>query len=172
MNNKNRTNNSLSSEILSTYTRLKKAIRAINATNFFQKSYVMSDVKVSAADILAYQIGWGELLIYWYQKGIQGIEFKMPGDGFDTWDYKNIALYFYKKYSHFSPEELLNKYDTTINTIIQMADRESLSGNLDKRGVWNWCTLRSGKQWPLSKWIRVNTIAPYKRAYKLLSSSR
>ena len=58
---------------------------------------------------------------------------------------------------------------TIVIEIVQIVEQESVSGNLDKLGVWKWCNLKSGKQWPLRKWIRVNTIAPYKRAYKLLS---
>jgi hypothetical protein len=48
--------------------------------------------------------------------------------------------------------------------IIAIMEMESCSGNLDRFGVWGWCTLKSGKQWPLKKWIVVNSLSPYKRA--------
>lgn len=169
MKTKNRLNNLFSDEILSAYKSLIKAVTNISQNYFFEKSYEMSGVKVSVADIIAYQIGWGELLIYWYTSGTQAIDFVMPGDGFEKWDYHNISLHFYKKYSHLSYQELLGKFDVIVHNVIQIVNHESQSGNLDKLGVWTWCRLKSGKAWPLSKWIRVNTIAPYKRAYKLIS---
>jgi hypothetical protein len=169
MNTKNRLTNSFSEEILNAYKSLIKAVNNTPEDCFFQKSYQMSGVDVSVADIIAYQIGWGELLIYWYTSGIQKIDFVMPGDGFEKWDYHAISLHFYKKYSHLSYQALLDKFDDRVHDIIQIVDYESKSGNLDKPGVWSWCSLKSGKEWPLSKWIRVNTIAPYKRAYKLIS---
>ena len=49
-----------------------------------------------------------------------------------------------------------------------MVKKEHETGNLNKIGVWPWCTLASGKQWPLSKWIRVNTVSPYKRAASMI----
>ena len=156
-------------DIMSHYQKLLGAISKISKEKFFKKSYTMSGIEVSAADIIAYQIGWGELLIYWYRSGIQGIEIIMPGCGFDKWDYQNLALLFYKKYSCFSYDEILGAFDKIVIEIVQIVEQESVSGNLDKLGVWKWCNLKSGKQWPLRKWIRVNTIAPYKRAYKLLS---
>jgi hypothetical protein len=65
---------------------LVKAVTNISQDYFFEKSYEMSGVKVSVADIIAYQIGWGELLIYWYTSGTQEIDFVMPSDGFKKWD--------------------------------------------------------------------------------------
>lgn len=167
--NENKISNPLRNDILDAHKKLMQSIAKIPGNAFFKKSYDMSGVQVSTADIISYQIGWGELLIYWYQSGIQKIEVAMPGDGFDKWDYNGIALHFYKKYSHLSYDALLHTFNSVVATIIQIVDNESALGNLDKPGVWKWCTLKSGKEWPLSKWIRVNTIAPYKRAYKLIS---
>ena len=170
MKPENKVANTLSSEILNAYKKLLQKVQTIPQDNFFKKLYEMSDIKVSAADIIAYQIGWGELLVYWYQSGVQKIEFTMPGDGFEKWDYHNIALFFHKKHSHFSRTELLDKFNTIVGDIVKIADHEFMSDNLNTPGIWKWCTLKSGKEWPLSKWIRVNTIAPYKKAYTLITS--
>ena len=159
----------LINDILIHYKKLLNAVLKISKDDFWKKSYNMSSTKVSAADIVAYQIGWGEQLIYWYQSGVQGIEIIMPGGGFDKWDYQGLALHFFKKYSRLSYNELLGLFETVVASIVQIVEQESASGNLDKLGVWKWCRLKSGKEWPLSKWIKVNTVAPYKRAYKLLS---
>jgi hypothetical protein len=119
---------------------------------------------VSVSDVVAYLIGWGELLIDWYENGIDEKEQMMPGEGFDTWDYVGLAKHFYKKYSYKKSEEQEERFFAVVLCITSIVEYEHSTGNLKKMGVWPWCTLASGKQWPLEKWVRVNTVAPYKRA--------
>lgn len=123
---------------------------------------------VSIADIVAYQIGWGTLLIGWYNAGINGKTLDMPGDGFSTWDYTGLARHFYTKYRYDSAQEQDQRLHVIVQHILNIIEHEYQTGNLDKIGVWTWCTLASGKQWPLSKWITVNTVSPYKRAATLI----
>ncbi len=126
--------------------------------------------KVSIANVIAYQIGWGNLLIGWYQSGLSGKDPEMPGDGFSKWDYVGIAHHFYQKY-YYNNEDQSRQFYQVVQDIIRIVEHEYATGNLDKEGVWNWCTLSSGKKWPLSKWIRINTIAPYKRASTLIKTA-
>jgi hypothetical protein len=58
----------------------------------------------------------------------------------------------------------LKAFEGVVAEIIALVETEYATGNLEKEGVWGWCTLKSGKHWPLSKWVQVNTVAPYKRA--------
>ena len=158
----------LSSEIASEYGKLIKLVQLIPKQNFFDKNFSGTGGTVNLADILAYQIGWGHLLISWYEYGIKQEAFVMPGEGFSTWDYTALAEHFYKKYSQLTSEQLEQKFLEVVTKIIDITELEFSSGNLDKLGVWPWCRLKSGKEWPLSKWIRVNTIAPYKRAQLII----
>lgn len=128
--------------------------------------------KVSISDLIAYQIGWGKCLIRWYENGIKGKTPEMPGEGFSTWDYNAIAKHFYEKYRYDSSDQQIKVFQQTISRILEIINSESQAGNLDRINVWPWCTLSSGKQWPLSKWIQVNTVAPYKRAIQLIKKAR
>lgn len=123
---------------------------------------------VSVNELLAYQIGWGTLLISWYEAGVSDKTPVMPGEGFTSWDYNGLAAHFYQKYVFETDEEYERCLDRVVSRILEIIEVEQRSGNLDVLGVWSWCTLKSGKQWPLSKWIQVNTIAPYQRAQKLI----
>lgn len=154
----------LSNEIVKKYEKLINLVQQVPAQNFFDKNFNGSGGNVSVADILAYQIGWGYLLISWYEHGLKNEVLIMPGEGFSTWDYTALAQHFYKKYSQLTSEQLEQKFLEVVTKIIDITELEFSSGNLDKLGVWPWCRLKSGKEWPLSKWIRVNTVAPYKRA--------
>lgn len=55
-----------------------------------------------------------------------------------------------------------------VKRIIKITEKEHSNNNLDKKNVWKWTKLKSGKNWPLSKWIRINTSSPYKRARALI----
>lgn len=126
---------------------------------------ILSAHKITEAihNLISYQIGWGTLLLSWYQAGVENRKMQMPGAGFSTWDYNGLAEHFYKEYAG-QLDTQLKQFHTIVSAIIVMTEKEYYTGNLSKLGVWNWCTLKSGKQWPLEKWIQVNTVAPYKRA--------
>ena len=119
--------------------------------------------KKEVQDLISYQIGWGTLLLSWYQAGIENKTIQMPGAGFSTWDYNGLAEHFHTEYAA-DLDAQLKQFHKVVTQIIKMTEKEYASGNLSKLGVWNWCTLKSGKQWPLEKWIQVNTVAPYKKA--------
>jgi hypothetical protein len=124
--------------------------------------------KISIYELIAYQIGWGKCLIRWYEMGIKGQSPEMPGDGFLRWNYKAIAKHFYHEYQCSSLHQQILIFEQIVLRIVAIIQTESETANLEQIGVWPWCTLPSGKQWPLSKWIRVNTAAPYKRAVQLI----
>lgn len=158
----------LSQEIQREYSRLITLINPLQANARALKEINGTGGKVSVADLIAYQIGWGKRVIHWYESGISGEKVLMPGEGFLVWDYTKIAQHFYKKYQYDSLLKQEQEFDQTVLQIINIVEKEYQTGNLDKIGVWSWCTLPSGKPWPLSKWIKVNTASPYKRAHALV----
>lgn len=148
--------------------RLVKIIMSIPPSDRALKVMEGTGGKVSAFDLLAYQIGWGKNLIRWYEEGVLGQEPEMPGNGFSTWNYVAIAKDFYTKVAK---ENNIKAFRQVVARIIEIVETEEPSGQLDQIGVWDWCTLASGKKWPLRKWIQVNTVAPYKRAIQLIKKS-
>jgi len=124
--------------------------------------------KISPRELIACQIGWTQYLIDWYQDGVNKKIPCMPSKDFPKWDYAAIAKHFHKRHLYNDLEAELNRLGYCVNFVIEMIEKEHAVNHLDQLGVWPWCTLKSGKKWPLSKWIRVNTIAPYKKASQLL----
>jgi hypothetical protein len=137
-----------------------------------EKIFIQNHSAISIADILAYQIGWGKALIRWYESGINNENPLMPGDGFSKWDYTAIAVHFHHKYAYDSAEQQLKAFTEVVSRILEIIAIETQTGNLEKLNIWSWCTLSSGKPWPLSKWVKVNTASPYKRAIQLIKASR
>ena len=165
---KKKLNAPLSREIQDRYNNLIEIVLKTDLKSRSLKSIDGTGGKVSIADIIAYQIGWGSLLIGWYEAGTQGKMPEMPGEGFATWDYVGLAQHFYSKYHHDGADKQLHKLHAIVERILAITEQEHETGNLNKTGVWPWCTLASGKQWPLSKWITINTVSPYKRAASLI----
>ncbi len=107
-----------------------------------EKVLSFSSHMVCVNEIIAYQIGWGKLLVGWYETGMSGNNPTMPGEGFTTWDYKGLAEHFYKKYSFPSAAEQHLEFKRMVLSIIEMVEKEFKKDNLEKEGVWPWCTLR------------------------------
>jgi hypothetical protein len=157
----------LSQEIQREYDRLTQLIATIRASSRNLKIIEGPGGKISLTDLIAYQIGWGRCVIRWYETGIKGEMPEMPGEGFSSWNYTGIARHFYEKY-HNDQDRVFHE---VVLKLVEIVEKEHQKGNLEKLGIWPWCTLQSDKQWPLSKWIRVNTCAPYKRAHALIKKS-
>lgn len=154
----------LSQSIHKEYNKLIDIISLIPQKQRTLKKTDSTGGLVSVVDIIAYQIGWGTLLIEWYETGLKNKMPDMPGEGFSSWDYTGLARHFYEKYHYDGGEKQNKQFYGVVKRILEIAEAEYLTSNLEKTGIWTWCTLQSGKPWPLSKWITVNTVAPYKRA--------
>lgn len=159
----------LSNEIKKEYNKLINLIIKASTDLYEQKILDGTAGKVSIADIISYQIGWGKLLIYWYESGVNNQMPIMPGEGFIKWDYNAIAKHFYKKYKYNDIQEQIQNFHNVVLKLINITEVEFEKNNLDSIGIWPWCTLNSGKQWPLSKWIKINSASAYKRASSLLN---
>jgi hypothetical protein len=122
---------------------------------------------VSICDLVAYQIGWGSLVIAWFETGIAGKNPEMPCKGFN-WDYTILAKHFYKLHAKKDLSILRNELCAVVEKILEIITKTDAQGKLETLGHWNWCILPSGKEWPLAKWIQVNTVAPYTRAAKII----
>lgn len=158
----------LSHEVQSNYNKLIELISHIPKSSINKKNIEGTGGLISVADIISYQIGWGKMLIDWYTKGIQNKTPEMPGEGFTKWNYTEIAKHFYKKYHFDGGPKQQKHFKKTVLDILHIIETEHKNGHLNQIGTWSWCTLSSGKKWPLSKWITVNTVSPYKRAAKQL----
>lgn len=157
-------NSTLAKNIIMEYTKLINESKKFSYKMLNKKIIEGTGGKVNVYNLMAYQIGWCRLLLRWYKSGVQSKTIVMPGDGFDTWDYVGLARHFYKKYNYSSLDKYINKLKKLVNRIVHFVEDEYQLKNLNRVGVWDWCTLSSGKKWPLSKWVQINTVAPFKKA--------
>jgi len=158
----------LSQNIQKEYNNLMQQVTKLSPETRARKKINGTGGLVSVNDLIAYQIGWTQRVIAWYEAGLKQEIVEMPGDGFTQWHYTEIARHFYKKYGHKKANEQDLLFYQSTKRIIEIVEKTYEEGTLDKPGVWDWTTLQSGKKWPLSKWIQINTVAPFKKATTLI----
>ncbi len=113
----------------------------------------------SPADLLAYQIEWGRLLLSWEEAEQKGKTLEMPAKGYKWNELGQLAESFYNKHNKTGMHELLVEYGRIVGSIKAMI--QGLDENeLFEIGKRKW----AGDKWPIVKWIQVNTIAPYRSA--------
>jgi len=164
--------NPLALELILTYNKLVSFVMELPESLHKSEIIIGFDKKIiSVSNVLSYLLGWTNMVLTWYKQGKKGIIFIMPGEGFDTWNYEKITEYFYEKYRSVNRHKQCLLLKESTYKIIKIIETESQLDNLDKLGVWEWCTLKSGKKWPLKKWITVNSLSPYKRALSKIKTS-
>jgi len=60
----------------------------------------------------------------------------MPGEGFTTWNYTDLAQHFYKKYHYDDVQEQDKKFEEVVKKIIEVTETEYQNSNLEKLSVW------------------------------------
>jgi hypothetical protein len=111
---------------------------------------------ISPCDLLAYQIGWGRLLLSWDALETQGKTVDMPAPGFKWNQLGLLARSFYQEHRGQSLAQLQAQFTTLVGEIRQFIESSS-DDTLFGTGKRRW----AGEKWPLAKWIQVNTVAPY-----------
>jgi len=108
---------------------------------------------------ISYQLGWTHLLLQWESDESKGIEVKTPTPQYKWNNLGGLYQSFYNQYGCHTLQEqrelLRNKVDEIINWIENLSD-----DTLFIPGQRKWATTPA--QWPVWKWIHINTVAPFK----------
>lgn len=111
------------------------------------------------AEILAYQLGWLNLVMKWDRDEKAGETVITPSPDYKWNQLGGLYQSFYHTYATYSLDELRSLFKETEqqwqNWIDSLSDEE-----LFTQGVRNW----TGKnpRWPMVKWIHINSVAPFK----------
>ncbi|MBC1920705.1 ClbS/DfsB family four-helix bundle protein [Listeria grayi] len=122
------------------------------------KDLRLEEVDKTPAEMLAYQLGWLDLLLSWEEDEKAGKNVQTP-----TADYKwnNLGgLYrsFYKRYEAATLQEMTTELTALVEKVCAwvslLSERE-----LMEPGQKNWATTKA--MWPVVKWVHINTVAPF-----------
>ena len=110
---------------------------------------------MSINNLVAYLVGWGQLVLKWNDKKSKGLEVDFPDTGFKWNELGLLAQKFYKDYEKDDFKTLNKKLDKTTNEILKLI--ESKTNKELYEIVWY-------DKYSFGKMIQLNTSSPFKNA--------
>lgn len=109
--------------------------------------------------MIAYQLGWMELLLGWERDEQAGSDVVTPAPGFKWNQLGGLYEAFYQRWAKASPEELIDRFGTLLGEIVKMVGdlTETELFESDQRA---WAS-STPSAWPVWKWVYINTVAPF-----------
>lgn len=114
-----------------------------------------SGTQMSVCDLLAYLLGWNELVLKWLERDASGQAIDFPETGFKWNELGKLAQKFYGDYAALSYAQLLERLGAArarVVSAIEARDDSQLYGR-----AWH------GK-WSMGRMIQFNTSSPYDNA--------
>lgn len=125
-----------------------------------EKDKMVEEVDRSPSQMIAYQLGWMNLLQTWESNEQKGIAQVLPKEGY-KWNQMGL-LYeeFYKQYSKYSLEDLKTMFNENVEKIISQIENYK-DDELFESGKRKWAS-STPSNWAIWKWITINTCSPFK----------
>lgn len=170
---------------MATYTTKKELIFEIEKTaNLFiqefndikeaQKDVMVEEIDRTPVQMIAYQLGWLNLLMNWNRDELTGKEVTTPALGYKWNELGGLYQSFYTQYENYSLSELKNEYIETVAKFVEWVDSFT-EKEIFEQDVRKWASSTPSK-WPIWKWAHINSVAPFKsfrtkiRKWKKLNS--
>lgn len=113
----------------------------------------IKDTEVSVCDTLAYLIGWGRLVLKWYDRKSKGLAVDFPETGYKWNELGGLAVSFHQQYQHWAYSDLQQEFRKVVAEIVALI--ESLSNEDLYGSAWY-------EKYPLGRMIQFNTSSPMK----------
>lgn len=143
--------------IVDNYNKLTNELTSIpfELTEIKQLDGHSKNTFMSINDLVAYLVGWGQLVLKWNNKKSKGLEVDFPETGYKWNDLGRLAQKFYKDYEKDDFKTLSSKLDKTTIEILKLVENKTNNELFE--------TFWYGK-WTLGKMIQLNTSSPFKNA--------
>jgi hypothetical protein len=112
----------------------------------------LKGTQVSPADVVAYLVGWGELVLKWQDRKSNNLAVDFPETGFKWTELGLLAQKFHQDYQEDSYDNLLSQLDDVVERITALI--HSLSNHDLYEIPWY-------EKWTLGRMIQLNTSSPY-----------
>ena len=90
---------------------------------YSRESGVEGNIKgteITVSDTLAYLIGWGNLVLKWYQLASSGKMVDFPETGYKWNELGKLAVAFHSQYSSYSYKDLLSEFSETTEQLLSL----------------------------------------------------
>lgn len=117
---------------------------------------------MSVSNLVAYLVGWNELVLKWLDYDAAGKVIEFPEEGFKWNQLGRLAQKFYADHQHLGYRDLLGRLKSSKNDIvakIKSRDDTELYGK-------PWYT-----KWTMGRMIQFNTASPYRNSHNRLRKS-
>lgn len=150
--------NELIKDIELSYCKLQKELKSIpdNLTKSKSMKGHVKEIKMSVCNLVAYLIGWGNLVLKWHKIKEQGKEPIFPEVGYKWNELGELAQKFYIDYENNNYQTLLKKYDKVVKDILKLIEEK------DNKTLYE---LLWYEKYTMGRMIQFNTSSPYKNAY-------
>jgi len=143
------------------YLKLIRDLREIPEDLVDQRSLDghVTGTAMSVTNLVAYLVGWNELVLKWLTKDTAGQPIDFPDTGYKWNELGKLAQKFYRDYDDTPYRQLLDRLDSAkrqIVALIEPRSNDQLYGS-----AWH-------EKWPMGRMIQFNTSSPYDNARKRL----
>ncbi len=147
----------LKKAITNNYNKLKKELSTIpyELSSVKELEGHSKDTSMSINNLIAYLIGWGELVLKWNVKKDKNETVDFPETGFKWNELGKLAQKFYNDYKDDEFDVLTIKLEKTVEQILSMIESKT---NKELYEV-SWY-----EKWTLGRMIQFNTSSPYTNA--------
>lgn len=139
------------------YSKLKKELETISVEETAVKELDghSKGTLMSIDNLLAYLVGWGELVLKWNKNRSENKPVDFPETGYKWNELGKLAQKFYADYQNDDFNTLIQKLDDTVKKITSLIQSKT---NDELYGV-GWY-----EKWTLGRMIQFNTASPYNNA--------
>jgi hypothetical protein len=147
----------LQKAIIDNYKKLKTELLSIptDLTTIKELEGHSKNTLMSIDNLVAYLVGWGQLVLKWNDKKEKGLHVNFPETGFKWNELGQLAQKFYKDYETFDFKTLIEKLDKTTIEILKLIENKT---NIELY------VLAFYDKWTLGKMIQLNTSSPFRNA--------
>jgi len=124
------------------------------------KFKIVDGVDRAPAEMIAYQLGWMDLILNWDRDEAAGKEVVTPAPGYKWNNLGGLYQSFYERRHKKSLAELRHLFREKVHEVIIWANGFS-EDELFRPGGRRWAA-STPSNWPVWKWIHINTAAPFK----------
>jgi hypothetical protein len=109
--------------------------------------------------MIAYQLGWMELLLGWEQDEQAGREAVTPASGYKWNQLGGLYDSFYHRWEQTQAAELIEQFEALLGEVVQFVNNLT-DAELFEPGQRAWAS-STPSAWPVWKWVHINTVAPF-----------